>query len=555
MVDRKTFTDSVTPLPDQGITKYGLTVNAALPDHRNDNMSLVFSLSIPNDKQEELEAKVARGETVSPETLNKQYALSKSESKKLTDWLKGQGFQVTGVSSDNTSVYATASVTQIEKTLQVKMVSVTKDGLSYTAAQNAPSLPTDVAASVRAIIGLQPFRHAHKHFRLCPPTRDNRLDLSSHIKARSQSAAGKTAARKAKSVTAPAPNVSNAPPYLVSEIKTAYGAAGVPFDGKGQTIAILIDTVPSDVDLKLFWKRNGLPTTIKQIAKINVKGGALPPAEGEETLDAEWASGVAPAANIRIYAAGSLEFVDLDRALDRILADVPTQPAMRQLSISLGLGETYFGGLGGEVAAQHQKFLKLAAVGVNVFVSSGDAGSNPDNTGHNSSGPLQAEYEASDPCVVAVGGTSLMLNAAGQVSSERGWVGSGGGKSTYFPKPIWQQRNGVPADNARCVPDISAAADPNTGALIVLNGQVRQIGGTSWSAPTWAGFCALINQARQAAGKPSLPFLNPQLYQLGPACFRDITEGNNGEYNVQPGYDMVTGLGTPNIEQMIAALT
>ena len=93
MVDRKTFTDSVTPLPDQGITKYGLTVNAALPDHRNDNMSLVFSLSIPNDKQEELEAKVARGETVSPETLNKQYALSKSESKKLTDWLKGQGFQ------------------------------------------------------------------------------------------------------------------------------------------------------------------------------------------------------------------------------------------------------------------------------------------------------------------------------------------------------------------------------------------------------------------------------------------------------------------------------
>ena len=128
-----------------------------------------------------------------------------------------------------------------------------------------------------------------------------------------------------------------------------------------------------------------------------MNGGPLPPAEGEETLDVEWGSGGATGASIRIYASGSLAFVALDRALDRILADAATIPAMRQLSVSLGLGETFLNGPGGEVSIQHQKFLKLAAAGVNVFVSTGDAGSNPDQTGQSSTGPLQVEYESSDP--------------------------------------------------------------------------------------------------------------------------------------------------------------
>src|SRR5207247_9575085 len=138
--------------------------------------------------------------------------------------------------------------------------------------------------------------------------------------------------------------------------------------------------------------------------------GPLQAPEGEETLDVEWSSGIARGATIRVYASGSLQFVDLDRALDRIIADLPTHPGMRQLSISLGLGETFLGGPTGEVAVQHQKFLRLAAAGVNVFVSSGDAGSNPDQTGHGSGGPLQAEYEASEPAVIGVGGTTLHLH-------------------------------------------------------------------------------------------------------------------------------------------------
>ena len=323
--------------------------------------------------------------------------------------------------------------------------------------------------------------------------------------------------------------------------------------GKGQTIAILIDTFPQKSDLKSFWQKNHVSTTIQQITMINVKGGALPPVEGEETLDVEWASGIAPDAKVRVYASGSLSFVDLDRALDRIIADLPSQPGMRQLSISLGLGETFMSP--GEVTTQHQKFLRLAAAGVNVFVSSGDAGSNPSSSGHSANGPLQAEYESSDSTVIGVGGTRLTLSAAGTVSSETAWSGSGGGTSIFFNRPVWQTGAGVPPGNKREVPDVSLAADPNRGAFVFLQGQVNQIGGTSWSAPAWAGFCALINEARAKANKPFLPFLNPLIYPLMSTAFRDIKTGSNGAFQAHTGYDQVTGIGVPNVKKLIAALT
>lgn len=157
---------------------------------------------------------------------------------------------------------------------------------------------------------------------------------------------------------------------------------------------------------------------------------------------------------------------------------------------------------------------------MNVFVSSGDAGSNPDQTGHGSGGPLQAEYEASDPAVIGVGGTTLHLHADGSVDAETAWIGSGGGSSIFFPRPAWQTGPGVPDGDKRMVPDVALAANPNTGALVILHGQDVQIGGTSWSAPVWAGFCALINEALQRASKPALGFANPAFYPLtGTAAF------------------------------------
>ena len=246
--------------------------------------------------------------------------------------------------------------------------------------------------------------------------------------------------------------------------------------------------------------------------------------------------------------------MDLDKALDQIIRDLPTQPGLKQLSISLGLGETFMAP--DEVTTQHQKLLRIAAAGVNVFVSSGDAGSNPDNTGHSSSGPTQAEYESSDSAVVGVGGTSLTLDTNGNVITEKAWTGSGGGKSVLFnSRPPWQKGPGVPAGNQRLVPDVSISADPNKGAFLVLQGKTIGIGGTSWSAPMWAGICALLNEARANAGKPSLPFLNTIVYSLiGGGHLRDISSGSNGAFSAGPGYDLVTGVGVPNVKALVRAL-
>ena len=548
MPDRKVFRDSVTPLPTAaGLTTNGLIVHDVEPDHRHDMMTVLFSLEVPDAARAEIEQRVEKGEVIPPAELNKLYATEQGAQKALVSWLRGQGFDITQVTPDGTGVYASASVDQIEKSLAVTMARVTKDGITYTAAADAPSLPADVGQSVHAIIGLQPFRHMHKHSRRYPAPAAHQPALVSAV--------GGDALAADADAAQPSPSL-NTPPYKVADILRAYNAANLGVTGKGQTIAILIDTFPKDDDLKAFWTRNGMSTT-RTIEKINVSGKPLPPPEGEETLDAAWASGIAPGATVRIYATGSLAFVDLDLALDRIIADLPTQPGLRQLSISLGLGETFMGGPQGEVATQHQKFLRLAAAGVNVFVSSGDAGSNPDDTGHGSNGPLQAEYESSDSAVIGVGGTTLKMTASGTVT-EKGWSGSGGGTSIFFKRPTWQKGitvNAAHSANRRLVPDVSLAADPNTGALLVFQGQPIQIGGTSWSAPMWAGFCALLNEARAKAGLPLLGFLNPLIYPLkGTASFRDISGGTNGAFTATNGYDLVTGLGVPNVKTLLATL-
>jgi kumamolisin len=160
---RKVFTDSVTELPRQpGRTAEGLIVEAATPEHKKDKMNLLFSLAISKKAQKELEDAVANGKVISREKLARDYSPKQEDVDALTKYLKAQGFEVTKITPDRTGVYARATAAQIEKALQVEMVRVVKNGVAYTAARNAPSLPLEASSSVRAIIGLQPFRQANK---------------------------------------------------------------------------------------------------------------------------------------------------------------------------------------------------------------------------------------------------------------------------------------------------------------------------------------------------------------------------------------------------------
>ena len=102
--------------------------------------------------------------------------------------------------------------------------------------------------------------------------------------------------------------------------------------------------------------------------------------------------------------------------------------------------------------------------------------------------------------MAGVGGTTLTLDSNGAESSELAWSYSGGGVSEYFTRPSWQIGTGMPGGTMRAVPDVACPADPNNGAVLFYNGAQTVVGGTSWSSPTWAGYCALINQARSNAG-------------------------------------------------------
>ena len=166
---------------------------------------------------------------------------------------------------------------------------------------------------------------------------------------------------------------------------------------------------------------------------------------------------------------------------------------MRQLSISLGLGETFLpeperDALGrGRDRGTAQVHAAGGGRGQRLRVKR-RRGLAPGRHRPRHTGPTQAEFPASDPFVIAVGGTSLTLAArTGNVSDETGWQGSGGGHSIFFPRPAYQVGRGVVAGTDRLVPDVSAAADPETGALIVIHGLPTQIGGTSSTRPVWAG--------------------------------------------------------------------
>jgi hypothetical protein len=353
--------------------------------------------------------------------------------------------------------------------------------------------------------------------------------------------------------------ISNQPPYTVSEIAKAYGASPTSTNGSGQKIAIVIDTFPNNSDLTAFWQFNGVAQSLDNIEEVQVVSGTLPSPSGEETLDVEWSSGIASGAKVRVYATTDLTFAHLDRAYQAIINDLPNQPGLRQVSISIAAGEALTPA--SQLKADAQYFATMAGAGVTVFAAAGDWGVFDPNYQ-----TVTVNYPASDPSVTGVGGTSLYLNTStGAISSETAWswdpnrgIATGGGISGFFSRPPWQTGSGVPAGSTRLVPDVALAADPATGAVVYLNGAQQIIGGTSWSSPTWAGFCARLNRVRSNAGLASVGLLGPKIYPLiGTTNFRDITTGTNGPYgyyNAGPGYDMCTGVGVPSVDALIRAL-
>lgn len=338
--------------------------------------------------------------------------------------------------------------------------------------------------------------------------------------------------------------------YTAAQLRAAAGLQGT---GKGQTVTVVdaFDDPYAVQDLNTYSSQMGLPGVCTRNKKKNCFHFTQAHPDGvggydsgwglETSLDIEMIHALAPEASIVLVEAADNSTEAMFRAVDYAASLHPAA-----ISNSWGLGNN------GEFAdeASFDQHCQLTD-SVCVF-SAGDFG-NP------------GTYPAWNPHVLAVGGTTLSLDRAGTVLGETAWsrtcnpqnpnvctASGGGGVSQFEPRPAYQDQ--VNPDSGRGIPDVSFDADPVTGVAVYFTGLDGwlQVGGTSVGAPAWAGILAAADQLRVTVGKPMLTAAGDQLqeavYQLSTGL-ADITTGSNGSCGALctagPGYDFVTGLGSP----------
>lgn len=319
--------------------------------------------------------------------------------------------------------------------------------------------------------------------------------------------------------------------FIGKDFRAAY-APNVSLTGSGQAVALIEFDGFYASDVQKNFTASGLTPVPVQTVLLDNFNGAPGSANDEVTLDIMMAAYLAPGLSKVIAYEGEYP--------DDILNRIATDNLAKQISSSWGFGidsttELIFK----QYIAQGQSFLQAA----------GDSAAYK--------GPVMTPSD--DPNVTSVGGTNLSTSGAGGPwSSETAWSSGGGGKSTVYPIPSYQQGISMAASGGsttmRNIPDVAAIAGVSI-YLICDNGQLYSIGGTSAAAPLWAGFIALANQQAASTGKPPLGFLNPLLYKIGQGSsyttdLHDVTQGSNG-FSAVTGYDLATGWGSPTGQALI----
>ena len=346
--------------------------------------------------------------------------------------------------------------------------------------------------------------------------------------------------------------------YCGSDMRAAY-YGGTALTGTGQNIALLELAGTDLVDLTTYYTNVGqtepyTPTLVSEggySTKCLASGGCD---DAEQTLDMTQAMGMAPGSTmLYMYVCGDA-FGTGNFDETACLAAISTSKTLsHQISCSWAWSPA-------DPSSDDPYYQKFASQGQNFFTASGDSGSYP-----SPSSPYY--YPAEDDYVTAVGGTDLQVTkAGGPWSSETAWNRSGGGVSQdNIPIPAWQQLPGVinssnkGSKTLRNVPDVSAEANFDFYVCADQKACQSGYGGTSFAAPMWAGYMALVNQQAIANGNPPIGFVNPAIYNIGvgsgySAAFHDITSGGNGGFSAVTNYDLVTGWGSPNGNGLIAAL-
>ena len=469
----------------------------------------------PRDKAGLAKA-AAKGSGLTPAQFNAKYAPAAATVTAVRTWAKANGLKVSSVSANRTLVHLSGSAATVSKAFGTTLKTYKAGSTTFFAPSKKAALPSAFASKTTSVLGLTNLGKVKPD--QLPP-----LPVP---------------------VPTPPSGAVNLPhTYGPQELGTLYNAPAAQ-TGAGQELSVIAegDLTQPKADLVTFENKYGLPhVTWDQIA---VGAASTDTAGADEwDLDTQWSTGMAPGVTtLHVYDGASLSNDDILSTITRWVTD----NGSRQASFSAGECELLAFATG-FTDALDVSLQQAAAQGQTLFVSSGDTGTFCSAVvGANGvpAGIPSVEYPASSPYAIGVGGTTVL----GTGPSEIGWYAGGGGTSYFEPVPAFQTNAGGSfLGTNRGVPDVALDADPNSGYDVIVAGQSETIGGTSASAPSWQGIWARANGAHGGG----LGFAGGPLYAAPASAFHDITLGGNPA-PATPGWDYVTGRGTPDISALVA---
>jgi subtilase family serine protease len=505
---------------------------------------------------------------LSPEEFADRFGLGVDDLNKVVSWLQAQGFTIDEIPSSRSWIVFSGTAAQATSAFRAEIHDFAMDGTDHFAPASEPSLPAAFDGVGLGIRGLD-------NFRIKPRVRSRQVHFTSNLSGNH---------------------------YLVpADLSTIYSFQDLyntGIDGTGQQVAIMGQTDILLSDIRTFRSNSGLPASDPTV--ILIPGSPDPGISlddlTESDLDLEWAGAAAP--NAQLLFVNSIDvFQSLFYSISRNIAPVAAM-TYGDCEANFTLSERNM-----LVAVTQQ----ANAQGMTIVAASGDSGAaDCDGDFPNrqfAALGLAVDIPASLPNVTGVGGTTLYDVPVGKywsssnnatngsalsyipevpwndtlVFQETSLIGGGGGRSSVFVKPSWQQGAGVPADGVRDVPDVALAASEHVGYLICSAGScvngfragdstVFAVNGTSVGSPIFAGLIALLNQKMSARQGN----VNPGLYTLAttaPGTFHDVVSGGNWMpcrtgstdcprngllgYTATRGYDLATGLGSVNASKLV----
>jgi pseudomonalisin len=456
-------------------------------------------------------------ETLDPADVVATFSPGVDQVQAVVAHLQASGFGNINVSANRLLVSADGNAASVQAAFQTRIADVrTGSGTAAFANIDDAKVPATLSGTVLAVLGLQTESQAHTMAVKGPDPQKGKP--------------GGGGGGGGGVVTGHNP----------STFGTIYSAGGAPTASSVKVGIITEGSMTQTIaDLNTFTGNNGLPTQNVSVVTVN---GASSDTSGtsEWNLDSQDIVGVSGGVSqLVLYTAHSLYDTDLTPTYNKAVSD----DVVKVINVSLGECETSAYN-SGSMAADDQIFAAAQAQGQTFSVSTGDSGAN-ECGGHRGTVP---SYPASSPYVTAVGGTTLSTSGTPSTTwaAETVWSGTGGSQSTVEPKPSWQTKG---TSGHRSLPDLAFDADPNSGAQIYVKGALQQWGGTSLSAPLFAG-----TWARMLAGKSNLGFAPPHLYTLPSGVYHDVTSGSNGGFSATTGWDYTTGFGSLIIGSAYTAL-